>query len=74
MTRPRVDRTGCFLHDFNRNFADSRALAYPILSELYDPGKQAKAFERQAHIRKCQRRILRIRILGARPTAKSLFA
>jgi hypothetical protein len=33
-------------------------LAYLILSELYDPGK---AFEWQAHIRKGQMRILRIR-------------
>jgi hypothetical protein len=39
--------------------AESRALAYTILSELYDPGKQA-AFERQPYIRKGQRRTLSI--------------
>jgi hypothetical protein len=41
--------SGYLLHDFNRNLADSRALAYPILCELYDPGKQAKTFVSGRH-------------------------
>ena len=46
--------SGYFLHAFNRNCADLRALAYQNLSELYD-------IPANRRIGKGQRRILRIR-------------